>query len=284
MARLAEVRKTRWIGLLIAAFWISGCAAMLAGQRHHASSLVEYLYSGEVGKVDEPVMPTLRLPLRVGVAFVPPSLGTEPDTISERDKLELLREIRSSFDELEFVDSIQAIPTPYLRPRGGFTNLDQLRTLLGVDVMVLLSYDQIQFVGEGFESFSYWTIIGAYVVRGERNSTHTLIDAAVYDIASRNLLFRAPGTSEVTGTSTLVNLDESLHLARAEGFKQAAADLVPRLKAELEIFKKDVEEERTAAEVVTRPGYTGSGSTGLLTLALTAIFLGIHCSARLRKA
>jgi rhombotail lipoprotein len=257
---------------------------MLAGQRHHASSLVEYLYSGEVGKVEEPVMPTLRLPLRVGVAFVPPNLGTKPETISERDKLELLREIRSSFDGLEFVESIQAIPTPYLRPRGGFTNLDQLRTLLGVDVMVLLSYDQIQFVGEGFESFSYWTIIGAYVVRGERNSTHTLIDAAVYDIASRNLLFRAPGTSEVTGTATPVNLDESLRLARTEGFKQAAADLVPRLKSELETFKKDVEEERAAAKVVTRPGYTGSGSTGLLTLMLAAVFGGTHWFARFRKA
>lgn len=269
--------------LLVATLWLSGCA-MFGGQRHHASSLVEYLYSGEVGTIEEPSIPTLRLPLRVGVAFVPPGLGSSPDAISERDKLELLREIRTHFDELEFVESIQTIPTPYLRPRGGFTNLDQLRTLLGVDVMVLLSYDQIQFVGEGYESFSYWTLIGAYVVKGERNSTHTLIDAAVYDIASRSLLFRAPGTSEVKGTATPVNLEEALRLARTEGFKQAAADLTPRLREELETFKEDVEEERTAAEVVTRPGYTGAGGTGLLTLLMVGAFSALHLRGSARKA
>ena len=37
-----------------------------------------------------------------------------------------------------------------------------------------------QFTDEGLASFAYWTIIGAYIIPGEKNDTHTMLDAVVY--------------------------------------------------------------------------------------------------------
>ena len=149
------------------------------------------------------MIPTLRLPLRVGLAFVPPSTSRG---LTELQKTELLREVAAKFRALPFVESIEVVPTTYLRPGGGFENLDQLRSLLGVDVIALIAYDQAQLTSGTAWSLSYWTIVGAYVVPGEKNDTATLMEAVVYDIASRKLLFRAPGTSTIKGHATPVRL------------------------------------------------------------------------------
>lgn len=50
----------------------AGCA-QFAGQRtrHRANSLYRYLYPAGSEHIDTPTIPTLNLPLRVGIAFVP---------------------------------------------------------------------------------------------------------------------------------------------------------------------------------------------------------------------
>ena len=255
------------LSLIASVSLVAGCQ-LLGTQQHHASSVVDYLYSGRTGKVEKPGIPTLRLPLKVGVAFVPPSEYGAEVVISEKEQLDLLTAVRASFEDLGFVESIEVIPTVYLRRQGGFTNLDQLRTMFGIDAMVLLSYDIVQFTGEGLSSITYWTLVGAYAVRGERNDTHTMVDAAVYDIASRKLLFRAPGVSQVRGKATPIGQADQLRLDREQGFALAAADLIPNLHARLEVFKQEVETERVKAEVIYSEGYTGGGRTDLPTLIL----------------
>lgn len=99
----------------------------------------------------------------------------------------------------------------------------------------LSSPDQVQFTDTGLLSLTYWTLVGAYVVKGEKNDTQTMLDAAVYDIRSRKLLFRAPGISRVKNSATPVNLTEKLRLDRDEGFRLAAAELVTNLHRELEL-------------------------------------------------
>ena len=138
----------------------------------------------------------LSLPLKVGIAFVPETLGIH-QSFTEKDKMELMTEISRHFKSYDFVKSIDQIPSAYLTSKGGYANLDQIRTMYGIDVIALISYDQTQFTDEGFTSLAYWTLIGAYVVRGEKNDTHTMVDASVYDIKSRKMLFRAPGISHI---------------------------------------------------------------------------------------
>ena len=260
------------LGTLLGALLLGGCAAFVPdGPRksEKSSSVVDFLYPRQAEPLVTPAVPVLRLPLRVGVAFVPAAsprgritYGT--GNFSELQKTELLRRVADEFKAYPFIQSIEVIPSSYLRPGGGFENLDQLRGLLGLDVVALVAFDQIQFTQENKLSLTYWTIVGAYLFKGNRNDTHTLLEAVVYDIASRKLLFRAPGASQVRDTSTMVEVRERLRLASASGFDQAANDMVRNLKAELASFQERVKAApagRQVARIEHRPGYSGGGAT-----------------------
>jgi len=262
----------------------TGCAlwnSLTGSQRsHQASSVVEYLYPNKAEPVETPTIPTLSLPLKVGIAFVPGDQRTgrhgrsgEP-AFTEKEKIALMEEVSSHFKKYPFVKSIELVPTAYLTPRGSFPNLDQLRTMFGVDVIVLLSYDQAQFTDEGFLSLSYWTLVGAYLVRGEKNDTNTMMDAAVYDIPSRKMLFRAPGISRVKGSATPINLTEQLRGDSETGFKEAAKHLVVNLEQELEKFQERVKKSPEEIKIVKKPGYTGGGSLDGFAVILLAAMAG----------
>lgn len=272
-------------GLLATGLAFSGC--LFLGQRQHrqSSSVVQFLYPGEDRPFVVPGIPTLRLPLKVGVAFVPPgkptASGYVADTpFSEVRKTELLRIVVSQFKALPFVQSIEVIPTTYLRPEGGFENLDQLRALMGIDVIALIAYDQAQSTAETPWSFAYWTIVGSYVVPAQKNDTHTLMEAVVYDIESRSLLFRAPGISAVQAHATLVGNAEDLRENSARGYAEATQDLTRNLQFELDAFKARAREEPASVHIEHKPGYTGAGA---LEAGWVLIFGGIALAGWLRQ-
>jgi rhombotail lipoprotein len=182
--------------------------------------------------------------------------------------------VAAQFKTLPFVQSIEVIPSTYLRPGGGFDNLDQLRAMLGIDVITLISYDQVQASRDTEASIAYWTIVGAYVVPAQRNSTHTLMEAVVYDIASRSLLFRAPGTSATTNNATLFRTEHELQKDAAAGIAAASAQMTTNLAQELELFKVRARQEPNTVRIEHKPGYTGGGSldgiSAVLVLALLA--------------
>ncbi len=260
---------------LVASF---GCASLFkSNENRYASSTVEYLYpKKEV--VEVPTIPHLNLPLQVGVAFVPESSGIlGKSRLSEKEKIDLMNRIAFEFRKLPFVKNIEIIPSAYLTNGGGFSNLDQIKTMYGIDTMALLSYDQVQHTDEGLLSLSYWTIVGAYIIKGEKNSTNTMVDAAVYDIASRKMLFRAPGTNYTKSSATLVNLSEQLRKDTSSGFRLASDDLVINLQKELDRFKTKIKEKPQEYVVKHNPGYTGGGNLGgafsLLVLILGGLAL-----------
>jgi rhombotail lipoprotein len=245
--------------------FLAGCA--IHKSKHYNTSVVQYLYPNQNQHVETPKIPLLSLPLRVGIAFVPEASGG-PNNLTERDKMALMTEISKHFKEYDFVKSIDLIPSAYLTARGSFTNLDQLRTMYGIDVIALISYDQTRFTDRGVASITYWTIIGAYVVPGEKNDTHTMVDASVYDIKSRKMLFRAPGISHIKSKSTPVNLSEQIRIDSMEGFKQASQALVINLKEQLELFKERLKETPEDYKIIHKPGYIGGGSLDLSVLIL----------------
>ncbi len=251
----------RLVSCAIVACSAAACADFYAKREYrHAGSMVEYLYPKEQ-KAEAPSIPHLSLPLRVGVAFVPETKGSfGVSRLGEKDRMDLLARISAEFKGLSFVKEIEIIPSNYLTPGGGFANLDQLRTMYGIDVIALVSYDQVQHTDEGMASLTYWTIVGAYVVKGEKNDTSTMVDAAVFDIKSRKMLFRAPGVSHVKGSATPVNLTEQLRADSMTGFRLASDDLVVNLKGELERFQAKVKDMPQDYAVSRQPGYTGGGS------------------------
>jgi len=250
--------------LLVAAMAVTGCAGLFGDQKsHRASSVVDYLYPDTRNVIDKPSIAYLNLPVSVGIAFVPPTADRyAKQDIDPTRKLALMERIAAGFTQHDFIGNVEIIPTAYLRPGGSFDNLGQIRTMYGVDIMVLLSYDQVQYTDEGFLSLTYWTIAGAYIFPGEKNDTSTMVDAAVYDIASRKMLFRAPGVSQVKGSATLVNQSEELRADSDKGFTLAADDLVVNLNGELERFKVKVKERPEQIKVTRSAGYTGGGDLG----------------------
>jgi rhombotail lipoprotein len=275
-----KVLRTLIIIFFIAVFgMLTGCAT--SKSRHHSSNVVQYLYPNQQ-HVETPQIPLLSLPLSVGIAFVPETTSS-PLTLTEVNKADLMNEASTHFKKYDFVKSIEIIPSSYLTHNGSFANLDQIRTMFGIDVIVLLSYDQTRFTDEGLASITYWTIIGAYLVPGEKNDTHTMVDATVYDIKSRKMLFRAPGTSHIKSNATPVNLSEQVRKDSLEGFKLASRELVINLEEQLRRFKEKVKEAPQDYQIVHKPGYTGGGSLDLSFLIFMMLLGGFWLWISYRK-
>jgi rhombotail lipoprotein len=103
-----------------------------------------------------------------------------------------------------------------------------------------------------------------------------MVDAAVYDIKSKKLLFRAPGVSHIKSKATPVNLSEQNRLDSLAGFKVASNDLVINLEEQLGLFKQKVKESPQDFKVAHKPGYTGGGSLDLIFLLIISTFLGLR--------
>lgn len=287
------LRRGGWVCLLLGSLLLAGCLATSSAR--NATSVVDYLYPNVREPVVSPGIPVLTLPTRVAIAFVPgetsksvsgrtPFRPSQGFMLTETKKIAVLQEVADHFKKVSFVGNIEIIPSAYLTPRGSFANLDQVRTMYGVDVIVLVSYDQTQFTDEGMLSLAYWTIVGAYVVQGQKNDTHTMLDAVVYDIASRKMLFRAPGTSMVKGSATLVNLSEQLRVDSEAGFNKATAAMIANLDTQLVAFQEKVKQRPEEYRVVqTSSGSSrGGGMLDLLTLALLAVLGGGYLWLRRR--
>lgn len=233
-----------------------------------SGSLVEFIYpDGEQPPAFDEVVPTLEIPLRVGLAFVPSQVQVSGG-LPAATKAQLLEKVRLRFIEQDYIKDIQIIPETYLSGRKGFAALEQISRMYSLDVIALVSYDQLAIADDRTSSFLYWTIVGAYLVKGSENDVRTFVDTAVFDIKTRKLLLRAPGVNELTSTSTLINVPEAMREAREESFATAMTDMTVNLESELERFEERIKEDKSVL-IAKRGGGAGSmGAELLIGLAL----------------
>ena len=263
-----------------------GCAGFYGSHdTRRQSSTAEFLYSKGKDLKQRPTIPHMTLPISVGIAFVPESEERRRRgySIAEADKRDLLEQVAAQFRELPYVSRIEIIPSAYLQPGGGFRNLDQISAMHDVDVIALTAFDQAQHSDEGLLSITYLTVVGAYVMPGEKNDTSTMLDTAVYHVPSRKLLFRAPGTSRVKGRSTLINADAERRKDSAEGFAVANEEMTANLKIELDRFNLRLKQEPEQYVISHKPGYKGGGATGPAMAALLTGALAVAQWRRKRK-
>jgi rhombotail lipoprotein len=266
------------VALLVSALLLGGCFSTRGPrQTERSSSVVSYLYPDQANPLPPTSIPVLRLPLRVGIAFVPGK-----SDISEQQKTVLLERVAAEFKGRDYIQSIELVPSTYLRAGGGFANLNQVRALLGVDVIALVAYDQVQFTSNNLLSLSYWTIVGAYIFSGNKNDTQTLMEAAVYDIPSRHLLFRAPGASRVEAGVAAAYVQQRLRADSTAGFNAATTELIANLKLQLESFRERVKNAPGEVRIEHRPGYTGGGSLGAGFASILGLLLLARACARHR--
>jgi rhombotail lipoprotein len=222
--------------------------------KHLKTSIIRFLGPVEKNNPEkkETSEATITVPLKVGIAFVPSNdFGDFP----EKERMNLMQEIAPEFENYKFVESIELIPSLYLEKEGGFSNLDRLQELFDINVIVLLSYDQSQFADSGAWSITYWTIVGAYIVKGEKNDTHTLIDASLFHIQSRKMLFRAAGINHLKSRATPINFTEQVRKDSLDSYHQARVDLTKNLKEKLYSFRKMIRASSGAFKLKLKPGY-----------------------------
>jgi|TARA_R110000772_G_scaffold59112_1_gene133899 rhombotail lipoprotein len=230
------------------------------GKKTQSSSLMDFLYPNHASRAEhQPEIPVLTLPVKVGLAFVP-SKNWQRDGIHNKDQIELLEKVKKSFLKYDYIDRIEIIPSTYLNGGEGFTTLEQVGRLYDVDVMALVSYDQVTQSLENNAALLYWTIVGMYIIPGNENSVQTFVDTAVFDIKSKKMLFRAPGINKLEKRTTAIGVDDTLIQKSLEGFSLAVSDMTINLDAELSTFKTRVKEEKIA-KVEHREGYSGGAAS-----------------------
>lgn len=284
------------VGLLMAAVALPGCtvvqhafcAPACQSQTHNTSSLVNFLYPD--GKTPPPnnTIPVLHVPLRVGLAFLPSQTGYGAAPLDAAQKQELLERIRQRFSSRKFVSEIVVIPDYYLTNARGFAGLDGVQRLYNIDLMALVSYDQISHTDDNKLSLGYLTIVGAYVLPGSSHDTATLVDLAVVDPATRSLVLRAGGTSTHHGASTLIDIDRDTRKESANGFNDATNQMIGNFDVALTDFEANVHAGKANVRVVDRNKPSGSsgggGSIGMWDVALLLLLAPGGLLARRRMA
>jgi rhombotail lipoprotein len=267
--------KLRIFFIMLGALLLTSCSSFVSDnvrENTKSSSLMDFLYPNEKSRSEHKAeLPVLTLPVKVGLAFVP-STNWQRDGIHNKDQVELLEKVKASFLKYDYIDRIEVIPSTYLAGGAGFVTLEQVGRLYDVDVIALVSYDQVTQSFENNAALLYLTVVGLYVIPGNENSIQTFVDTAVFDIKSKKMLFRAPGINRIDKRTTAIGIRDTLAEKSMEGFTLAVADMTTNLDAELARFKTRVKEEKVA-QIEHRENYSSGGSMSLYCLILVLIAL-----------
>jgi len=176
-------RRIRFPGVAALALLLSGCGLLVGescvfhcGQETRASTpLVQFLYGEDRNMPARDATVTLNLPIRVGLAFLPPrGKAANGPTAAQRQRI--LSSIRTDFAGLPYVADIVPLPPYYFdygsdgrRRDDGMRQVRQLARLQRLDLVALISHDQ--------------------------HETRTMIDLAVIEPNGKLLVLRATGIS-----------------------------------------------------------------------------------------
>jgi len=260
--------------LFLCIFILSSCTMLGNYRKSHtqSTSLVQFLYPDGKLPLTDKVNPVLNLPLRVGLAFIPDKVNNT--VISVVTKNQLLENVKVVFESREYVAEITIIPELYLHGSRGYSTLNQIKTLYQLDVVALVSYDQVLNSQESLLGLSYLTIVGAYIFRGTGYNVNTLMDLAVVDVDSQSILFRAAGMSTSKDKHIAYAYHKkAFHEKQNKEFEVAMGQMQGNLVLELDKFEHRLRnrDESEPIEVNYRKGYSG-GSVSLLLLGLLFMF------------
>lgn len=177
--------------------------------------------------------------LRVGVVFIPGGSAKSTDRqmdqeigrvlVTQEQEAKLTAIIQEHLTGKPWISDCKVIPSTYLSLGGGFEDLEKVARMYGLDIMMLVSVNQVQFTDPKWYSWTYVTVVGAYTIKGEKNDTSTFVDGAVFHVPTRTLLFRAGGSNILKASSTMVQRGEQLRQNSIEGLTLAVQDLCAKL-------------------------------------------------------
>jgi len=287
-------KKSRLLAVAALSLGLSGCGVFEGnscvfhcGHREQASTpLVQFLYGDDQNVPKRDATVTLNLPIRVGLAFLPPRNGNPNDGPTPVQRERILNEIRNHFADLPYVADIMPLPAYYfdLQRDDGMRQLRQLARLQRLDLVALVSYDQRSETRENRRAITYLTIVGGLIFQGTHNETQTIIDLAVVEPEGKSLVLRAGGVSSGSGSNAAIDQSHALAKQQRVGFDQATDMLIANFRTELAGLESRVR-AGTADIKVVKEGRGGGGALDpallffLLMLTLRALRI-----ARARRA
>ena len=249
-----------FISVICIGVLLSGCGLLTERKTYHnrSTSLVSFLYPDGAVPPQDVQRPVLNLPLRIGLAYTP--VQSYNDAIAPDLKMRLLEDIRQRFKDKEYVQEIIMIPEIYLNRQKGYEALKQVQTLYQLDAIALISYDQIAKTDDNNLSLTYLTIVGSYIFHGTDYSVSTLIDLAVVDIKTRQILLRAAGGASSKDRTTVVKVRSKATNNMNQDFEKALLHLSDRFDQELIAFEERLRNPKPNDTITVkhREGYTGS--------------------------
>ena len=253
---------------------LTGCGLLTERKTFHnrTTSLVSFLYPDGAVPEQDVQRPVLNLPLRVGLAYTPMQSRGKP--IAPDLKMRLLEDIRQRFLSKEYVQEIIMIPEIYLNQNRGHQALQQMQTLYQLDAIALISYDQIAKTDDNNLSLTYLTIVGSYIFHGTDYNVSTLLDLAVVDIKTKQILLRAAGGASSEDRTTMVKARSKSIDTMNRDFESALLTLSDRFDQELIAFEERLRNPKPNDNITVkhRQGYSGSAGP-LLLLALCFLWL-----------
>ena len=286
------------------AFWVLPAVALLAGcaglqpllcwpdcnqhgrQAHGSSSLVGFLYPTGTDAVPGNELPTLPVPLRVGLAFLPDRGTGQVEGLEAARREQILERIAQRFRSRGFISEIVLVPDYYLRDARGFEGLAGVQRLYSVDLMALVSYDQVRYQDDRGLAFGYLTVVGAYVLKGTRQDVTTLMDMAVVDPVTRSIVLRAGGSDTRVHNTTYAGSAVAGRKAASSGFDAAADQLIEHFDVALTQLEGDIRAGKSTIKLrhdgASRGG--GGGAVGRVTLLGLAALALIAARRRRRRA
>ncbi|MEM1433344.1 MAG: hypothetical protein AAGG11_04760 [Pseudomonadota bacterium] len=252
--------------LLSVSLLLSGCTLLFdlnhdRAVRHDVTQTpLHYLYpDGRPAELATKPATQLNLPLSVGLAYVPGDRRAAlPQGISQR----LLTALADQFQQQAYIASITVLPPESLRPSGGFADLELAAHLHGVDVVVLVSYDQVAYLDNTAWSLFDLTLVGSYLTQAHRGDTHTAMALIAVHVPTRRTLLTATGHDQQQRRTSLAHASGTLREQQAVSLNQAAVALATDLHRALTDFHDQLDGQDDIQ--VTGAGAADPGSLLLL--------------------
>jgi rhombotail lipoprotein len=246
-----DMKKLVSLICVLAAVTIGGCAADVHRTRVAGTAPIFSYLSLKDSTIGATPTEPLTFPTRVSIVYAPP-MSTRPQT--EQVPQTTLRAAAESLKTRLLAHSAY-VKSVVIGHTSETLSLEQTRNMYGCDIVVILSYSQLQNAERGGISKALdITLIGGHLYPGVTITTETGIEATVIHTPTQYILFTESGSSSRTAISTPGGVNATAGSEAREGFTAATDNLADRMGKI--IAKYDATQQIQVATLGNRGGMT----------------------------
>lgn len=210
-------------------------------QTTRSTPLAEFLYAGRKVPAEEG-RAELLLPIRIGLGFIAPTDDSTGKVPSLEQRQATLDAVREQLHGLPYVSEVAIVPQYWFgnQPGVGFDKLSALATQFRFDLIALVSYDQAMYATQNMRTLGLLTMIGKDFYKVDVDQALTVIDLALVEPRSRELVLRISAGDRFGDSTTLLDDWRSKSYVRRVSFDRAHDVFLEKLREELPALRSRV--------------------------------------------